>query len=127
MLQRRGTSQVNGRSDFHVDSQHSDGYLMVSPHGDVDLATADTVRAALESHDGPDPLLLDLRNVDFLDTSGLRVIVEAAHRAEADGHRFAVVRGPARVQRILDIAGLNARSLVVDDPAEVNAQDDGQA
>jgi anti-anti-sigma factor len=106
--------------DFHVEISRVGGAFVVAPRGDVDLATASAVQSALEARERTDnALVLDLRGVGFLDTSGLRVVVEETHRAEAGGYRFAVVRGPERVQRIFDIAGIATDGLLVDDPAEV--------
>jgi anti-sigma B factor antagonist len=110
---------MDERTPFQVDTSRVGEALVVAPHGDVDLATAPEVQSALESHASGGALVLDLRGVEFLDTSGLRIVVEASHRAAAGGYRFAVVRGPARIQRIFDIAGLASDELLVDDPAEV--------
>jgi anti-anti-sigma factor len=112
---------MTGAYDSHVDSRRENGVFVVAPRGDVDLATAPGVQAALESREPSDDcVLLDLRAVDFLDTSGLRLIVGYAERARADGFDFAVVRGSARVHRIFEIAGLGQDEIpFVDDPADV--------
>lgn len=113
-----------GRSDFHVDSRRVGDAFLVAPRGDVDLSTADAVQSALLARRVSDStLVLDLRGVEFLDTTGLRLVVEQTERARADGYRFAVVRGPARVQRIFDVAGLSSKALIVDDPAELTGGD----
>jgi anti-sigma B factor antagonist len=63
--------------------------------------------------------VLDLRSVTFLDTSGVRLVVAEQRRAQEEGHRFAVVRGPDTVQRIFDISGLSDEpGLLIADPAE---------
>ena len=63
--------------------------------------------------------MLDLREVTFIDSSGLGVIVGQQKRAQEDGLRFAVaVDGASAVQRILDLSGLIKILDVVDDPAE---------
>lgn len=94
---------------------------MVAPRGDVDIASASAVQAALEARAGNDEtLVLDLRAVEFLDTSGLRLVVEFSRRARDGGYRFAVVRGSERVHRIFQIAGIDDAEVdFVDDPAEV--------
>ena len=56
-----------------------------------------------------DELVLDLRGVGFMDTSGLRYTLELNERAERDGWRLRLVRGPRPVQRVFDVAGLAPR------------------
>jgi anti-sigma B factor antagonist len=101
---------------FAVDVlRHSDA-VVVAPRGDVDMATIGQLRAACAACDGG--LVLDLRAVEFLDTTGLNFIIERQRDADADGLRFTLVRGPEHVQRLFDIAGLNHRLRFVGDPAE---------
>ncbi len=94
--------------------------VVVSAHGEIDIATAGKVEAALDGARGVGVLVLDLRGVEFIDTSGLRLIVSERRRADAGGYRFAIVRGPSNVQRLLEIAGFpHEDSLFVHDPAEL--------
>jgi anti-anti-sigma factor len=90
----------------------------VSAQGDIDLSTLARAAAALDAaRVGAETLLLDLRDVGFMDTSGLRLVIEEQQRAAAGGYRFAVVRGPRKVQRLFEIAGLAADDeLFVDSP-----------
>lgn len=74
--------------------------------GDIDLSTLDKAVAALDTaRVGTATLFLDLRDVGFMDTSGLRLVIEEQQRAAAGSYRFAVVRGPHKVQRLFEIAG----------------------
>jgi anti-anti-sigma factor len=106
--------------DAGFDSWREEGALVVAPRGDLDLASAPSIQAALQSLEPDDrALVLDLRKVDFLDTSGIRIVVEARRLADTGGYRFAVVRGSPRIHRIFEIAGLDNPDLFVDDPAEL--------
>src|SRR3954453_13768419 len=105
--------------DFSVDVLRHPGAVVVAPRGDVDMATVDQLRAASDVPDGS--LVLDLRAVEFLDTSGINFILERQRHADAHGLSFTVVRGPEHVQRLFDIAGLNPRLRFVADPAEALA------
>jgi anti-anti-sigma factor len=94
---------------------------VVSARGEVDLGSFREVEAALNAVRGTSSeLVLDLREVEFLDTSGLRLILMEQERARSGGYRFVVVRGPDKVQRLFELAGLTPqRGLFVDSPAEV--------
>ena len=82
---------------------------VVSIEGDVDMTTSDGVESALRAaRVGAAVVVLDLRAVGFMDTSGLRLVISEQQRAEADGYRFAVVPGSDRVQRLFEIAGFSA-------------------
>lgn len=80
---------------------------VVAPVGEIDIATIQPVREALEATAGP--LRLDLSAVTFLDTTGLRLVVEQERVCRAAHRPFSIVAGPADVQRIFDIAGLRDR------------------
>jgi anti-anti-sigma factor len=88
---------------------------VVAPHGEVDLATVGAVRDALRPGEVSTRVVLDLRQVEFMDSAGLALIVEQMRRAEQDGFDFAVVRGLDQVQRLLRMAGLAERLVVLDE------------
>jgi anti-sigma B factor antagonist len=94
-------------SRFAVQTTQRGTTTTVAPEGEMDIATVDVVRTALAATAGP--LVLDLTRVTFLDTSGLRLIVEQDRDAKAAGRPFTLVAGPEEVQRLFDIAGLRDR------------------
>jgi anti-anti-sigma factor len=106
---------------FDVRRDHRAAGLVVSPAGEIDLWTAPEVQAALTPADGaPRIVVLDLRAVTFMDSSGLGLIVGAYRRARQSGTRFAVAVGVASdVQRILEISGVAKLVELVGDPAEL--------
>ena len=76
--------------------------------GEVDIASADTLRHALfraEEADGDDPIVLDLTGVTFMDSSGLRALVEHVRIASGDGDRLRICPS-AEVAELLQVAGL---------------------
>jgi len=95
----------------------------VSVEGDVDLTTFGAVESALEvARVGANVLVLDLREVGFMDTSGLRLVISEQQRAEADGYRFVVVPGSGKVKRLFEIAGFpREHPLFADPPTEATA------
>jgi [CysO sulfur-carrier protein]-thiocarboxylate-dependent cysteine synthase len=101
-----------------------DGWTMVVLEGELDFSQSHTARRALLSVQllRRGRLALDLRGLTFMDTSGVRLILEAMHRAEDRGAEFALVRGPQAVHDVLELVGLAEQLRVVADPAELTAQ-----
>ena len=91
---------------------------IVVVRGEIDLATADAVRADLRgAFERSGNVVLDLREVEFMDTQGLAVVIETQQTSAADGTRFAITRAPDHVHRLFDMIGLTPRLTIVDDPA----------
>ena len=105
---------------FEVEVDDRDGAVRVALHGEFDLARAEEVEAELARVEGVRParVVLDLRSLTFLDSSGLRVVVMAGARARREHRPFTVVRGPDQVQHVFEITGMDRELPMVDDPAE---------
>lgn len=91
--------------------------------GELDIAGAARVEQELEriEREPPATIVLDLRDLAFMDSTGLRVIVAADSRAREQARRLVIVRGSATVQRIIEMTRLDERLEIVDDPAAVEA------
>jgi len=110
---------VPAPGNFEVTAQRADGVVIVSPNGEIDLATVGTVREAVEREwQQGDDIVMDLRQVGFMDTSGLRYVLELNDRAGRESFELRVVRGPAPVQRVFEVSGLEPRLPFVDDPSQ---------
>jgi anti-sigma B factor antagonist len=79
--------------------------------GELDLATAPELerrlRAAGLSSSGR--LVIDLRRLRFMDSTGISLLIEAQQAASAGGWSLALRRGPAQVQRVLELTGILER------------------
>lgn len=73
--------------------------------GEIDAHTAPAIAAAVAEITGS-TLEIDLSGVDFVDSSGLRALIEAHQRLEADGGSLTLVRPSAVVARLFDISGV---------------------
>jgi anti-sigma B factor antagonist len=105
-------------SEFSVAVQTEGSVEIVVVRGEVDIANADAVRADLNGAcERSDNVVLDLREVTFMDTQGLSVVIEAQQSCTADGTQFAITRAPDHVHRLFDMIGLTPRLTVLDDPA----------
>jgi len=90
-----------------VDSNSGPGYRVMSVIGEVDIATVGDLESAIASLDLDGPsLVLDLTPTEFMDSSGLRLIISVRERLAADGKvlKLAVTGGP--ISRLLDVTGL---------------------
>ena len=95
---------------------------VIAATGELDLSGAQVLEDELERLQA-DPALgtvvLDLRGVEFMDSSGLRLVVLADMRAREAGRRFVLVRGPETVHRVFEITRMSERLDFVADPEEV--------
>jgi anti-anti-sigma factor len=106
-------------SGFSISISESDGRAVVAIRGELDLATAPELETALlERLDAGEDVVLDLRDLQFMDSSGLRVLITAHARAADGGPQFAIVRPRvgSEVARILDIAGVEQQLNLIEEP-----------
>ena len=91
--------------------------------GEIDMAAVESVKERMRPtlDEEPAVLVLDLRDVAFLDSSGLRVIFGLAREQTERGGRLVVVRGGRRVARVLELTGADRQLETVDDPAEIRS------
>jgi anti-anti-sigma factor len=86
--------------------------------GELDLATAEELDAELKRAEtsGPATLVLDLRELDFMDSTGLRIVIAADSRARERGARLLVVRAPEEVDRVFRLTRMDHHLELVDEP-----------
>ncbi len=96
----------------------------VSLRGELDLGSAPDVERELATLErkGPPVVVLDLRELTFIDSTGLRSVLSADARARRDGRRLVVIPGPPPVHRVFRIALLDQRLEFVDDPESIGAE-----
>jgi anti-sigma B factor antagonist len=94
--------------EFSCDVSAEDGGVLVAVTGELDIATARELQACLTSEGvlSAAKVRLDLANVEFLDSTGVGVIVTACKRARASGGSFSVVAAHNMVRSIIEIEGL---------------------
>ena len=81
--------------------------VVVRARGELDIASGPRLVAlAGESAEAEVPVVLDLDEVTFVDSSGLRALIEAERAVKSRGTRLVLARPSAAVARLLDMTGL---------------------
>ncbi len=93
--------------EFSVVVERVDGQVIVHVGGEIDIATCEQLRDAIEPHLGPQQtMVLDLAGVGFMDSSCLRILQQARGTLTADGGSL-ILRNPSvAARRLLTAAGV---------------------
>lgn len=92
------------------------GWQCIAVSGEIDLATVPELETAIDSvldSDGH-PLVVDLRETSFMDSTGLKALVMANRRFDELGRRFAIAVSGGPVSRLLDLSGVETSIKVVE-------------
>lgn len=81
--------------------------VRVAPEGELDAAVVDELAEQMQvlRRSGFTWLVLDLRALTFIDSTGLRLVLAVAAAASSEGARLQLLRGPPAVQRIFELTG----------------------
>lgn len=95
--------------ELTVRSEREGGVHTICLIGELDLATADGAQAEIERVEGTDArsIVLDLSPLKFMDSTGVRLLVNAYSRSRANSNRLTLLRGGAAVQRVLQLSGVD--------------------
>jgi len=106
-----------------IDIAEERGSTVVSLSGEIDLSALGALEQALAHvlEAPPALLVLDLREVSFLDSSGLRLILRLDRSQREARSRLTVVRGGRRVERVFELTGAAEHLDLVEDPAHARS------
>lgn len=109
------------QSNFKVETRDGSQAVVIEVRGELDLASSPALEQELErgAASKAEVVIVDLRDLEFMDSTGLSVLVRAHQRASENGQRFGVVRGPQQVQRLLSLTGVADRLTLADSPDEL--------
>jgi anti-sigma B factor antagonist len=98
--------------------RESEGAILIALYGELDISEVEAVEKVLTAAESklPRALIIDLRGLEFMDSSGIRLLVEADLRAREEDRRLILVRGSDAVHRVLTIALLDKRLEFLDEP-----------
>jgi anti-sigma B factor antagonist len=91
-----------------VERSRVDGYELLEVEGELDIATAPRMIAALNEAfvELSTPLVVDLSSVDFMDSTGLALLMNAHRRVRRRGQGFAIVCPGGPISRVFEIADM---------------------
>jgi anti-sigma B factor antagonist len=107
-------------AELRCEVVRNDQTTWVQPFGELDLDSVHRVDAALDElrGEGRAELVLDLRGVTFIDSTGLRLVIRWDTAARENGFRFAVVPGDEVVQRVFQLTGMDSLVAVAEPPPD---------
>jgi anti-sigma B factor antagonist len=112
---------VTVQDHFRIDVRQGADRSVLSLYGELDLASAPLLEQELQDVDlaARGTVVLDLQELEFIDSTGLRTILASQERVRELGGVFAVTRGSAQVQRLLAITRADEHLQVLASPDEL--------
>jgi anti-anti-sigma factor len=106
---------------LQIDVRQDDDMVVVRVTGELDLAGAALFESEIDSPEvgARAIVVLDLSELRFIDSTGLRVIFSAHARLIERGQQFAVTKGSEQVQRLLTITRAEEHVRVIDSPEDM--------
>lgn len=104
---------------FRVDIVEEGAGTVLALFGELDVASSPRFEAELSRVADREFVIVDLRALEFIDSTGLGVIVKAHQQAQEAGRRFGLVRGLGQVQRLLGLTGLSGQLPVAETREEL--------
>ena len=100
---------VSELGQLTLNSERDGDVHTISLTGELDIATADRVEQELQRVEAGDArsIVVDLAGLAFMDSNGVRLLLKAHSRSRENSNRLALRRGPATVQRVFKLSGVD--------------------
>jgi anti-sigma B factor antagonist len=101
-------ARIAKRGPLTIRSERRDGTHLVEASGEVDLAVKDLLDEEMQRAEATDAptILLDLKGLEFIDCTGIRLLLRIRARSLSDGDRLRIRRTPRHVHRLIRLAGV---------------------
>jgi anti-sigma B factor antagonist len=99
--------------------RHADSLgVLLALHGELDLGSAAAFEHELREtrQTQTKQIVLDLRGLDFMDCTGISLLIRAQQATQADGHQFAIRCGEGQVRRLFQLTELLGHFTFLDPP-----------
>ena len=109
---------MNSSSPFDVTIEQRGGAVHLILTGELDISTAQRLEDDLRRIEAEKPqlIVLDLQELTFMDSTGLRLLITADTRAREGQRKLVIVQGNEMVQRVMRLTRLDERLTIVADP-----------
>jgi anti-anti-sigma factor len=106
---------------LRIDVRSEPDRVVLELHGELDLLGAPLLQQEIEKAEiqATGIVVLDLKDLEFIDSAGLRVILAAHERSRQHGQELALTPGSEQVQRLFTIAGVNEHLRIILSPDEM--------
>lgn len=100
------------------------GWHCLIVEGEVDLATVEELESAIDLafSENTHPLVVDLRESSFMDSTGLKALVMANRKYDEEGRSFAVAVSGGPVARLIDLSGVETSVRIVETTDDLEAE-----
>jgi anti-sigma B factor antagonist len=112
---------VTRGTQLSIETRIQPGGILLKLSGELDMATAPHLEReiASASDSQPQAIVLDLRELDFIDSTGLRTLITEHERSLQSGRTFALVQGSKQVDRLMSITRVSEHLQIVSSPEEI--------
>lgn len=102
-------------------SELPSGWQCISVSGEIDLATVPELESAIDTVFASDshPLVVDLTESSFMDSTGLKALVMANRKFDENGRPFAIAVSGGPVSRLIDLSGVESSIRIVESPDDL--------
>lgn len=116
-----GEQDLDGGSILGVERAVSATAVTLTLTGELDLTTLPMAEREVLAAQDTDAtvILVDLSGLEFMDSSAVRLVLQADERARAAGRRLAVACGQGLPRRLFEMLGLHTRLDLVDGPEQL--------
>lgn len=110
-------------TQLSIEAHTRPGGVLLTLSGELDMATAAQLEREIAnaSDSAPQTIVLDLRGLDFIDSTGLRTLIAEHECSRRSGRRFALVQGSRQVDRLMSITRVSEHLQLVSSPEEAFA------
>jgi anti-anti-sigma factor len=119
----RSPAEQRAEEQLAIEARTHRRTALVALRGELDMLTVSKVAEVIDGldpqADGVRHLVLDLRGLTFMDSTGLHELVRQNEFARSNHHNLAVVRGTDAIERLLDVTGVKDHLVLVNDPDDL--------